>query len=200
MTSIFSDPTKFQKLDNDPSLTQLSSLQEYLRTIHKRNEIHDITYRNIRPQSTRPARAHGLPKTHKPFDYLPSFRPIIDTTGTAYQPLAKYLSSLLNPLTQNEFKLKDSFDAVSRILNLPTHLFSQGYRLVSFDVSSLFTNIPLRKTVNIILDRIYKDKRITTSLNKRTLKKLLLDSCTKTPFSLMTNFTDKLTAYLWVRL
>ena len=38
--------------------------------------------------------------------------------------------------------------------------------------------------MNIILDRIYKDKRITTSLNKRTLKKLLLDSCTKTPFSL----------------
>ncbi len=177
-------PNQVSKLDNDPSLTQLSSLQEYLRTIHKRNEIDDVTYRNIRPQSTRPARAHGLPKTHKPFDYLPSFRPIIDTTGTAYQPLAKYLSSLLNPLTHNEFKLKDSFDAVSRILNIPTHLFSQGYRLVSFDVSSLFTNIPLRKTVNIILDRIYKDKRITTSLNKRTLKKLLLDSCTKTPFSL----------------
>jgi hypothetical protein len=75
MTSIFSDPTKFQKLDNDPSLTQLSSLQEYLCTIHKRNEIDDIAYRNIQPQSIRPARAHGLPKTHKPFDYLPSFRP-----------------------------------------------------------------------------------------------------------------------------
>jgi hypothetical protein len=90
MTSIFSEPTKFKKLDNNPSLTKLSSLQEYLRTIHKRNEIDDVTYRNILPQSTRPARAHGLPKTHKPFDYLPSFRHII---GTAYQPLAKYLSS-----------------------------------------------------------------------------------------------------------
>ena len=72
----------------------------------------------------------------------------------------------------------------SYFLNITTHLFYQDYRLVSFDVSSLFTNIPLRKTSNIILDRIYKDKRITTSLNKRTLKKLLLDSCTKTSFSL----------------
>jgi hypothetical protein len=139
--------------------------------------------KNIRPQSTRPARAHGLPKTHKSFDNLPSFRPIIDTTGTAYQLVAKYLSSLLNPLTHNEFKLRDSFDAVSRIHNIPSHLFSQGYRFVSFDVTSLFTNIPLRKTINIILDRIYKDKRITTTIRKRTLKKLLLDSCTKTPFS-----------------
>jgi hypothetical protein len=183
MTALFSDPKKFKELHIDPSLTQLSSLQNYLRTIHNRNEIDDETYKNIRPQSTRPARAHGLPKTHKSFDNLPSFRPIIDTTGTAYQLVAKYLSSLLNPLTHNEFKLRDSFDAVSRIHNIPSHLFSQDYRFVSFDVTSLFTNIPLRKTINIILDRIYKDKRITTTIRKRTLKKLLLDSCTKTPFS-----------------
>ena len=176
MTALFSNPKKFKELHIDPSLTQVSSLQIYLRTIHNHNKIDDETYKNIRPQSTRPARAHGLPKTHKPFDNLPSFRPIIDTTGTAYQLVAKYLSSLLNPLTHNEFKLRDSFDAVSRIHRL-------GYRFVSFDVTSLFTNIPLRKTINIILDRIYKGKRITTTIRKRTLKKLLLDSCTKTPFS-----------------
>ena len=115
---------------------------------------------------------------------MTSFRPIIDTTGTAYQPVAKYLSSLLNPLTHSEFKLRDSFDAVSRIHNIPSHLISQGYRFVSFDVTSLFTNIPLRRTINIILDRIYKDERIITTIRKRTLKKLLLDSCTKTPFSI----------------
>ena len=41
-----------------------------------------------------------------------------------------------------------------------------------------------KKTVNIILDRTYKDNQIQTSLGKRTLKKLLLDSCTKTPVSI----------------
>ena len=55
----------------------------------------------------------------------------------------------------------------------------------SFDVCSLFTNITLRKkTVNIILDRTYKDNQIQTSLDKRTLKILLLDSCTKTLVSI----------------
>ena len=34
----------------------------------------------------------------------------------------------------------------------------------SFVVTSLFTNIPLRTVINIILDRIYKDNLITTSL------------------------------------
>jgi spore maturation protein CgeB len=52
MTALFADPKKFSKLHNDPSLTQLSSLQNYLRIIHNRNEIDDETYKNIRPQST----------------------------------------------------------------------------------------------------------------------------------------------------
>ena len=139
---------------------------------------------NMRPISTQPASAHGLPKIHKSFNSLPPFLPIIDTTGTAYQPVAKFLTNLLNPLTTNEFSIKDTFDTVSHINNLPRKLFDDGYRFVSFDVKSLFTNVPLKKTVNIILNRIYKSKLISTTLTKRTLKKLILDSCTKTIFSL----------------
>ena len=84
----------------------------------------------------------------------------------------------------NAHTLKDSFEAVSRIQNIPVNLFRDGYRFVSFDVKSLFTNVPLKKTINIILDRIYNKKEINTTLKKRTLKKLLLDCCTKTPFSM----------------
>lgn len=49
-------------------------------------------------------------------------------------------------------------------------------------MTSLFTNIPLRKTVNIILDRVYKQKLIDNTIQKCTLKKLLIDARTKTPF------------------
>ena len=49
--------------------------------------------------------------------------------------------------------------------------------------SSLFTNVPLKKTVNIILKRIYNEKQIPTSLPKRSLKNLMLDTCQKTAFS-----------------
>jgi hypothetical protein len=37
--------------------------------------------------------------------------------------------------------------------------------------------------VKIILDYIYKDESIVTTLKKRTLKKLILDCCNKTAFS-----------------
>ena len=57
------------------------------------------------------------------------------------------------------------------------------YTFVSFDVESLFTKVPLKKTIKIISNRVYSEKKISTTLSKRSLKKLLLDACTKTAFS-----------------
>ena len=72
--------------------------------------------------------------------------------------------------------------------------------LFFFDLKSLFTNVPLKKTVDIILNRIYKSKLISTTLMKRILKKLILDSCTKTVFLLYGEYDNqmKLMVYLWV--
>ena len=46
-------------------------------------------------------------------------------------------------------------------------MFEEGYRFVSFNVESLSTNVPLNKTINIILDRIYRQKLLKTNLKKR---------------------------------
>jgi hypothetical protein len=106
---MFADTTKYKLVDNlnnsDICLIQLNTLQQYLRTMHNRDEIDDTIYNDIRPQSASPARAHCLPKKHKHFDLSPSFRPIIDTTGTACGLVAKYLSKLPYTLTLNEHKL-----------------------------------------------------------------------------------------------
>ena len=67
-------------------------------------------------------------------------------------------------------------------------MFENGYQYISFDVESLFSNVPIKRTVDIILKRIYEDKLVSTNLRKRTLKKLILDTCTKTAFS----FNNKL--------
>ena len=50
----------------------------------------------------------------------------------------------------------------------------------------------MRKTVDVILKRIYTDKQIQTGLQKRTLKKLIIDSCTKTPFSFNGQFYQQI--------
>ena len=47
---------------------------------------------------------------------------------------------------------------------LPPH----DYKLISFDVTSLFTNVPLDYTINIILKRIYYQRELETkNIEKR---------------------------------
>ena len=53
-----------------------------------------------------------------------------------------------------------------------------GYKMASFDVKSLFTNVPLEKTIEITLKRIYECKKIKTSISKKEMKQLLM-LCTK---------------------
>ena len=161
----------------------MKTLQSYLSTLHKRNELTTEESNAMRPKNVKLARAHGLPKIHKEYNNIPKFRPIVDTTGTPHYSAGKFLTNLLNPLAMNEFTLKDSFDAVNKIKNIPSHLFDDRYNYVSFDMESLFTNVPIKRTIDVILKPIYIDKVISTNLKKRSIKKPLLDTCTKTSFT-----------------
>ena len=49
----------------------------------------------------------------------------------------------------------------------------EGFQMVSFDVKSLFTNVPLETTIDIILRKIYTNHELTTSLTKKEIKKLI---------------------------
>ena len=71
---------------------------------------------------------------------------------------------------------------------MPSYIFENGYQYVSFDVEPLLTNVPIKLTVYIILRRIYQYRVISTNLKKRTLKKLILGTCTKNVFSFNTKF------------
>ena len=184
MERIFNDKKKFKVVNNDPTFRNLASVQNYLNTLVSRGELIENNKMEMRPKSARLGRAHGLPKIHKDYTNIFSFRPIVNTTCTVYYGVGKYLSNLLNPLTLNEYSLKDSFEARQRIHSIPTELFAQGYRYVSFDIVSLFTNVLLKNTIEIILKRVYNDQLVQVKLKKRTLKKLLLDACQKDCFYL----------------
>ena len=93
------------------------------------------------------------------------------------------MSQLLQPLTENEHTVKDTFDAKTRIETIDKALFNQWYQYVSFDVESLFTNVPLEKTLAIIERRICDENELASTLKKTTLRKLIRDTCKKTIFS-----------------
>ena len=66
---------------------------------------------------------------------------------------------------------------VNSLPEWPTNCYAQK-------ICVLACNPPFKKTINNILKHIYKNNLISTTLKKRTLKKLILHSCTKTIFSL----------------
>ena len=63
--------------------------------------------------------------------------------------LAKYLVPNLTFLTKNEFMVNSSFDFAEEIVGF------NPKGLASFDVTSLFTNIPLNETIDIIISEIF---------------------------------------------
>jgi len=100
---------------------------------------------------------YGLPKTHKKGIPL---RPILSMTGSSQHQLAKCLfpaptGSILQPMlsSYSTHCIKDSFTFAKKIkistLN-PSSIF-----LCSFDIASLFTNVPLAETIQICADALY---------------------------------------------
>ena len=53
-----------------------------------------------------------------------------------------------------------------------------GYQIVSFDVKSLFTNVPLDRTIKLVLKRIYENYEVSTNTTKQEMKEIHI-LCTK---------------------
>ena len=66
--------------------------------------------------------------------------------------------------------IKNTFDLIGKIKNEQIPL---GFTMISVEVKSLLTSIPLTGTINIILDHVYNCKQMLTVLTKDEMKKML---------------------------
>ena len=90
-------------------------------------------------------------------------RPIISNIGTATYETAKYLNTLLTLLTKSQYNILSKEDLIQKI---KSENILKGFKMTSFDVKSLFTNLPLHQIIEIILPNVYKEKKIKTSFPK----------------------------------
>ena len=98
-------------------------------------------------------------------------RPIISNLGTATYQLAKYLAKLMSPLAQSDYTVTSTDNFINRVRNLVIPI---GYKLMSIDVVSLFTNVPLEYTVNVAIKWIYNPSLVNTDISLEDMRKLLL--------------------------
>ena len=115
--------------------------------------------------------------------------------GSSYNPLANVLASWIKNLPEANINTKTS--DVKRAISSVS--LSDNESLVSLDVVSLFTNVPVTKAMQLTADLIYSqplDKQ--PPVNKAILLTLLeLSVCNiliATPFG----YTGRLTVLLWV--
>ena len=109
-----------------------------------------------------------------------SLRPIISSIGTYNDNLAKFLTELLDPV-------------------IPTFGFCEGIRqvsnndnfLVSYDVCSLFTSIPLQETIEIAVELIFENNP-QLKVTKRELKQLFNFATSGTHFIFNGSFYDQI--------
>ena len=133
-----------------------------------------------------PARIYGIPKIHKfsSSDSFPKHRLIVSSMGTFSYNLAHLVWNLPSPLIPNDYSCKDTFSFVSQIKNAN---LSKTF-LVSYDVTSLFTNIPLQETIDIAINLIFNHN---PNLNI-TRKELFFFATSQTHFILTVSFIIKL--------
>ena len=163
---------QFSKLDYDPTSKLESRVQRTLRKI--KSKLPENVYKKLQPTGSCSGKFYGNAKVHKlstnNVDDL-TLRPIVSNIGNVTYETAKYLTSLLAALSKSEFTINNTkeFAKYIQIQKVP-----DGYKMVSFDVGSLFTNVPLEETIEIILKRIYINKQITTDIPKQEMKELLI--------------------------
>ena len=62
------------------------------------------------------------------------------------------------------FTVSNSFETAKKIEAIPSELFAEGFRRITFNITSLFTRVPLNRTIKVVLKGIYGYKFIHTTL------------------------------------
>ena len=103
-----------------------------------------------------------------PSRHTTSFRRLYDVyTISATYHLSKYLASPLSPLSESEYTVKNSKSFIQKV---KLDKIPSNYKIVSFDVKSLFSNVHLDQAISIILNRIYQSTLYDKILNKKYTK------------------------------
>ena len=159
--TLLNDAHVYEKLVDDRDLRKHNvKVETYLKQLKKDKLIDLNLYNslvNLEPQTPY---FFGLPKLHKPGVPL---RPIIGATGSCTQKIARFLQKIFQSLKSNKSSVKNSFDFKNKIQNLKIR---EEEILVSFDVESLYTNVPVEFTINLINDALLRDNswKILTDL------------------------------------
>ena len=121
-------------------------------------------------------------------------------TSSSQHQLAKYLSSLLQPVLSlySSNCVLDSFTFADIIKS--SKLDSSSVFLCSFDIFSLFTNVPLAEPIQITADTLYKIDHLSLPFPRKVFIELMKIAISSVEFISTTSFTARSMELLWFHL
>ena len=165
---IVSDESKFRKISKDPTegLKREANL-----LISAQNSVQDCIKIPKIVGDFSPEYLYGNCKIHKPNNPL---RPIISQVTTPTYNLAKFINKIITPFMPTKYSLRSTNDFIDLI-----HSKKCQGTLASLDVESLFTNVPIDETIDIILAYTYDHDSLPPPKISRKILKQILEICTK---------------------
>ena len=156
---------KKRKNEKHPVIKEEERILLFLKDLKEKGEIGDVLFNKMKPIGSQPPRLYGLAKVHKANTPV---RPVLSMPGSAYYGIAKQVAFWLSHVP--ECNINSSTKIVCDSLNA-THL-ADNETLVSFDVSSLYTNVPVMEAIQVSADLMYNPKNSKPPVSKETFIEL----------------------------
>jgi len=121
--------------------------------------------KKLRPIGSQPPRIYGLAKVHKANTPL---RPVLSMPASAYYNTAKQVAEWLAviPEAQINSSAKQISDEIKSLK------LDEGEEMVSFDVSALYTNVPVKEAIQLAANRLYAGDLPKPTVDKQTFIQL----------------------------
>lgn len=170
MKELLEDNNTYREIKRDPT----NRLQEKNnKMVQEWMDEHTIDLKsasNLKIRNGIAPKIYGLPKIHK--QNIP-LRPIVSCIQSPLYSLQKYLTNILvNIVGKTKYHVKDSWEFAAFIKQ---QIIPPGYKIISLDVISLYTNIPTT-TATIVIEKNWKKLKPHTKLDKEQFMKAL-DLC-----------------------
>ena len=111
MNALVNNKQTYEELKRHPTPVLQRKLNSTLLTLKKTNTIDTQRHYRLRSSVPQPPKLYGLPKLHKPGFPM---RPIVSFCGSPTYQLSKYLTTILQPLTdKSRRKLQSTEDFIN---------------------------------------------------------------------------------------
>ena len=175
------DQLAYKTIDRDPTNRIKTKVIQILRRLKRETRIDEGMYKAMYPTSYITPKSYGLPKIHKTGTPL---RPIVSTRSSVTYGVAKVLAKVLKPMVaKSPLHIQSTRDFVNRLQGVT--LLPQEC-LCFYDVTALFTSVPIDYALTVIKDLLEWDDTLwdKTVLSIQNIIELLGFCLHNTYFSL----------------